>query len=84
MLSKKVFLDDNAWMKPYRLQTSTWKCCYKSKHSEMHKGKSCKLLRLHLGEDSQFEMKVNDIIAKSASLNETINLQKGNKKAGET
>lgn len=50
----------------------------------MHKGKSCKLLRLHLGEDSQFEMKVNDIIAKSASLNETINLQKGNKKAGET
>ena len=50
----------------------------------MHKTKKNKLLRLHLSENSQFEMKVNDIIAKSVSLNETINLQKGNKKAVET
>lgn len=50
----------------------------------MHKAKIYKLLRLHLGENSRFEMKVNDIIAKSFSLNETINLQKGNKKAVET
>lgn len=55
--------------------------------SSEKQGEKHKLLRLHLGAERDFlqfqmiQMKVNDIKAKSVSRNETINLQKGNKKS---